>query len=340
VPNAIPGGDFIATFHLNAPGEHSYQYGELHLVWVPPVIETIVRAQVAQPTDVGVPPGASPLLPSASAVIDRLINNGAPLVQLGGESPATEAESPGEESAPLVAEFNSLNPAQLDFIQARVDATLPPEGIGSEMSIGPVVIGAPKPIAGDPIVLDEPDELNAEVRAAGWGALCKVTAGVTPHVPNYCVALNTAHIEAESFAAQSGNVATFGTEIDFGSGIRVHYDSWVQYPEVNFGSGNLDTFVAFMATRQPDDRIEIRLDDLRGKKIAVLKTERSERHNSGSFAYSEQSASMASVTGVHDIFIVFKEGNQRREGERHIGDFDWFGFRHTGARQVNSDRSR
>jgi hypothetical protein len=209
--------------------------------------------------------------------------------------------------------------------------------------------GPPEPAPNDEqIVFAGPDERKDQIRDVSLGALCAVTEGVTPPSPPFCLAANRVHLQAENFAAQSGDIMTFGsppqgiTNVDDGD--------WVRYSEVNFGDGTLDTFVAFMATRHSGNKVEVHLDNLRGKEIASLKT-RGKGKDDSDFdiedgnhfsTYIEQRTPMASVTGVHDVFIRF-EGRHHYKKEhsdeddhfkemRDIGNFDWFALRRTGER--------
>jgi Carbohydrate binding module (family 6) len=323
----IPGGDAVLIFHLNKPSQKSYQFGEVHLEWAVPGATAQSLATVAAAT----PPAVAAATPPAT----------------GGEE-----EGAGDESAQLIALFNSLSPADREAVISRLEAAFPPETSPSELSTWTEVIGPPEPVTGDPIVYEGPDRDVAEVRAIGWGTLCEVTAGVTPLLPHFCTALNVAHIEAETFVAQSGGIRTFGSETGFGSGITdIDDGDWVRYPQVNFGDGTLDTFVALMARSHSGNHVEVHLDALDGEGIASIATERTGKDESDLGTFREQSASMASVTGVHDVFIVFK--SKPRDGEEHpfreghhikkhhfrrehdIGNFDWFALRHMGTNEAS-----
>jgi hypothetical protein len=324
--NAIPGGDMVLIFHLNTPTRQSYQFGEVHLVWAVPGATAQPQAIATAAT----PPAVAAATPPATGDAE---------------------EGPGDESAQLIALFNSLSPSDREAVISRFEAAFPPATSPSEPSTwADVIIGPPEPVTGDPIVYEGPDRDVAEMRAVGWGALCDVTAGVTPLVPNFCTALNVAHIEAETFVAQSGGIRTFGSETGFGSGItEIDDGNWVQYPHVNFGDGTLDTFVALMASFHSGDHVEVHLDALDGEEIASIATQRTEKDESDLGTFREQSAPIASVTGVHDIFIVFKSKpcdeeehpfEQRHEIKKHhfrrehdIGNFDWFALRHTGTNE-------
>jgi hypothetical protein len=108
-------------------------------------------------------------------------------------------------------------------------------------------------------------------------------------------------MEAEKYVAQSG--------VGTGRTIIGHLESgdWAQYGPVDFADGGLRTFVARLAVADgwEGKRIELRLGSPRGQLIGSLTT-----RSTGSWdRYREQSTSVASVTGVHMLYLVFEGGD-------------------------------
>ena len=108
-------------------------------------------------------------------------------------------------------------------------------------------------------------------------------------------------IEAEKYVAQSGVIP--------GRTIIGHLQSgdWAQYGPVNFSNGSIKTFVARLGVADgwEGKRIELRLGSPTGRLIGSLTTT-----STGSWdRYREQSTSIASVTGVHMLYLVFEGGD-------------------------------
>ncbi|WP_273323514.1 carbohydrate-binding protein [Vallitalea guaymasensis] len=109
------------------------------------------------------------------------------------------------------------------------------------------------------------------------------------------------YMEAEDYSASKGI-------LNGGTGISECDDSdWVRYDNVDFGTSSVNYFIANVAVDPvfAGSDIEIRLDGINGKHIGTLTVT-----DTGSWdTFVEQSTSISDVTGLHDIYLVFKGGH-------------------------------
>lgn len=124
-------------------------------------------------------------------------------------------------------------------------------------------------------------------------------------------------IQAHEYNEKNGSVkletvhAPDGTSLGY-----ISAGDWLRYQDIDFGNGAYDTFMATIAAT--DDcqgkSIEIRLDSVTGQLIGTLNI-----NVTGSWSlFQEQYASIANVTGVHDVYLVFPEAP--------VCNIDWFTF--------------
>lgn len=110
-------------------------------------------------------------------------------------------------------------------------------------------------------------------------------------------------VEAETMAD------SFGLKTDRNKGEERHYlksidnGDWLRLRSVDFGSGSDSLkFIANVAALRPGASIELRLDALGGDSLGELAV----APTGGAEAWQEQSATMKPVSGVHDLYMLFK----------------------------------
>jgi hypothetical protein len=123
-----------------------------------------------------------------------------------------------------------------------------------------------------------------------------------------------------------------GESFDEGSGVRpilgylgyAQGGNWARYKSVDFGAG---VSTVYMRVAVPPEyaggKIQVRLDSMNGTQIGSLTVT-----NTGSFedTFQVQQTGVSSVTGVHDVYLVFS-GTV-------AGNVDWFQFT-SGGRPAN-----
>jgi hypothetical protein len=130
-------------------------------------------------------------------------------------------------------------------------------------------------------------------------------------------------IQAESFARRSNHLSTENSN-DVGGGRNIASAAngdWALYKRIDFGSTAATQFYARIATDKPDGygRVEVRLDDPESAPIATLYG----IDTGGWQNWSTVSVGASGVTGVHDVYLVFKSDQ--------LWDFiniNWFRFGH------------
>lgn len=123
-------------------------------------------------------------------------------------------------------------------------------------------------------------------------------------------AISALFLQAESCSSMKG-VTKNGTQIDY-----CDDGDWLKFEKVDFGSG-FRKFGARLAVDKGNagKTIEVRLGSPTGKLVASLKSV-----STGDFnTFKWQSTTMTQVSGVQDIYIVFKGGAG-------VGNFDSFKF--------------
>ena len=126
--------------------------------------------------------------------------------------------------------------------------------------------------------------------------------------------------EAETMAwskglktSQNDKVGVFVTEARIGSFMKVRC--------VDFGQKSPKTFMASIATGLPASILEVRLDSIKGELATTLKVDRT----GGWDAWKTvQSPVKAPITGVHDLYFLFK-GDNVTSG-RELFNFDYWIF--------------
>ena len=122
--------------------------------------------------------------------------------------------------------------------------------------------------------------------------------------------------EAETIAWESGietekkdKNKVYITDIDDGDFIKVK--------GVNFGDNGAGVFSANLATALNGSEIELRIDSLKGTKIGALQVS----DTGGRDIWKLESTSINNVSGVHDLFLVFKG-----KADEKLFDFDYWQF--------------
>ncbi|MGE5609374.1 MAG: carbohydrate-binding protein [Bacillota bacterium] len=116
--------------------------------------------------------------------------------------------------------------------------------------------------------------------------------------------------QAENYDGSSG-VVKGSTNLSY-----VDAGDWVLYRGVDF-SGGVDSFTARIALADAfaGRQIQLRVDSLDGPIIGSLTT----RGTGGWGIYQEQTAAIAGIAGVHDLYLTFVGGDG-------VGNIDWFRF--------------
>jgi hypothetical protein len=106
-------------------------------------------------------------------------------------------------------------------------------------------------------------------------------------------------IEAESYVDSGGAVVRGETNIG-----SLDAGEWVKYGRVDFGTGGLTKFVARLAVSATSagKTMEVRVGGPTGTLLGSLKTS----STGGWSSYADQSATIAAITGVQDVYLVFK----------------------------------
>ncbi|OJU53911.1 MAG: hypothetical protein BGN96_08805 [Bacteroidales bacterium 45-6] len=134
-------------------------------------------------------------------------------------------------------------------------------------------------------------------------------AGVTKPVANLNPYIRT---EAETFAWEEGiktasnlKIGTYVTDIDNGDYIKIR--------SIDFGKGasTIDVCIASLK----GGKLEVRTDKEDGALLATIKVNASSEGD----IYKTITAKVKKVTGVHDLYFVFK-------GESDLFNFDWWRF--------------
>jgi beta-glucanase (GH16 family) len=118
----------------------------------------------------------------------------------------------------------------------------------------------------------------------------------------------TSTIQAESYSAQSGTQTE--TTTDTGGGQDVGWianGDWLQYNNVNFGSGGLHNFnlrLASGAAAGVSGTVEIHLDSLSNPAIGSI----SIANTGGWQSWRSVPGSMSTVTGTHTVYLKFVSG--------------------------------
>lgn len=111
-------------------------------------------------------------------------------------------------------------------------------------------------------------------------------------------------VEAETMAY------SFGLKTDRKAGTQhhitsIHNGDWLKIRSVDFGEKGATNFSASVATMAQDGCIELRMDALGGKVIGSLEVS----PTGGQDKWEIQSTKLDTVTGVHDLYLLFK-GNE------------------------------
>ena len=90
----------------------------------------------------------------------------------------------------------------------------------------------------------------------------------------------------------------------------------MKYGPVDFGTGGLTKFTARLAVSDSSagNSIEIRVGGAAGALLGVLRT----TSTGGWGLYNDQTATVSAITGVRDVYLVFRGGA--------VAVLDWFTF--------------
>jgi hypothetical protein len=106
-------------------------------------------------------------------------------------------------------------------------------------------------------------------------------------------------IEAESYTDSGGTIVRGPTNIG-----SLDAGEWVKYGKVDFGTGGITKFVARLAVSDTSagKTMEIRIGSPTGTLLGSLRT----TSTGGWSTYADETATLAAVTGVQDVYLVFK----------------------------------
>lgn len=122
-------------------------------------------------------------------------------------------------------------------------------------------------------------------------------------------------VEAETIAWEEG-VETQKTTSGNIYVTDIHNGDYIKVRSVDFGKG-AKTFEATVAAMASGAKIEIRKGGLNGTLLGTLDIKKT----GGEQQWKTQSVRVTKITGVHDIFFVFKGGEDK------LFNFDWWQFR-------------
>lgn len=134
-------------------------------------------------------------------------------------------------------------------------------------------------------------------------------------------------LEAESFNIVNGPAMEGSMEgsLQLGGIQDGHYAA---YKNVDFGSGvGASGFIARASSGTGGGQIEVRLDALDGPKVGTLNVEGTGGWNNFIDAVTllkDDQGNVSSVTGVHDVYLVFKKTN-----DSYLFNLNWFKFTKT-----------
>jgi hypothetical protein len=161
------------------------------------------------------------------------------------------------------------------------------------------------------------------VKGPGGQNVCSASSCKSPNGTSWNAPLTVYlrnRIEAGNFDATGGSA--------FGGGATVYPmsggtqgingaddEDWIQHSDVQFGAaGTAKTFTAYIATMNPGNAIELRVDSLTNPPIATITTASTGGWTS---TYEKaQSATIASagISGKHTIFVTFNGAANRATG--------------------------
>ncbi|CRK81119.1 carbohydrate-binding protein [Neobacillus massiliamazoniensis] len=135
-------------------------------------------------------------------------------------------------------------------------------------------------------------------------------------------------IEAENFSSKSGSYLKVEACPDGGQSVGGTNDNqYLEYNSIDFGSGvnGATKFSARLSVKGSNagGNIEIRLDSPTGPLAGTLTVSATAADNWN--VYQTQSTDIANVTGVHDVYLVFKVA----AGKTYVANLNWFQFSKT-----------
>lgn len=116
---------------------------------------------------------------------------------------------------------------------------------------------------------------------------------------------------AHFFRGQSGGIRIDDRAPDGDSIAAAKPGAWAEYGPADFGGGGFDLFLAYAAAEESGRRIEIRIDSPDGERIGVLTAAKT----GAADLFREQYAAVSPVHGMHNLFLIFPDGE--------VG-LDWF----------------
>ncbi len=129
-------------------------------------------------------------------------------------------------------------------------------------------------------------------------------------------------IQGEDFDEKLSDGVAGASEGENGNLGYIVDGGYAGYPDIDFGKG-VDTFV--MHTSKPNTlayTMEIRLDSPKGTRIGRYDSPESEKTDSWNDFVDVEVPLSESVSGVHDLYFVFKS-----DSSSYLMDIDYFGFR-------------
>lgn len=153
-------------------------------------------------------------------------------------------------------------------------------------------------------------------------------SGIVGYTPVHAASDAYSLIEAENFSSKSGAHLKVENSPDGGQSIGGTNDNqYLVYNNVDFGSGTngATKFSARLSVKGSNGggNIEIRLDSPTGPLAGTLTVAATAPDNWN--VYQTQSTDIANVTGVHDVYLVFKVA----PGKTYVANLNWFQFSKT-----------
>ncbi|NOU98920.1 carbohydrate-binding protein [Paenibacillus planticolens] len=137
--------------------------------------------------------------------------------------------------------------------------------------------------------------------------------------PNASINLNTntfSKIEAEDFISKSESIVVQNAP-DGGSSLGgLTNNSYTVYKNVDFGMTASGFSARVSADANSGGTIEVRLDSPTGTLAGTLNV----NPTGGSSTYQTLSSAVTNITGIHDVYLVFKTAKSN------VGNLDWFKF--------------
>ncbi|MBK1809843.1 carbohydrate-binding protein [Clostridium sp. YIM B02505] len=138
----------------------------------------------------------------------------------------------------------------------------------------------------------------------------------------------TSKIQAEYYNSKDGISLGACVDTDGGTFVSGKNGSWLEYNNVNFGSG-VSSIALRYATQSSNSKIEVRLDSKTGPLIGTAST-----ISTGSWnTYTTQYIPVSGVTGIHNLYLIMI----RTADTNTVANFNWIDVRYPQSQTQISD---